>query len=232
MSDLFHEEVPDEYIEKVCRVMLAAKLAYLSDSHERRADRMMELLQSKLHDAAAASHIWWGVSVEKSEATVLPRIEKAEEVKTSGCVFFPSNHCWKTWGKMDLRGIHWVIVGGERRTRCEGQLRLPWVRTVHAECQNHHIPLLFLKQWGGVRKSENRSRNSTVGHMMSFLRLSETRWASLDERNGVFSRALLRGLIIVMPRDFHDKPYDPGTLTKLPHFRALRPGMDPGLRFS
>ena len=63
MSDLFHEGVSDEYIEKVCRVMLAANW-HTYQILTKRADRMAALLLGRLSAAARARHIWWGVSVE------------------------------------------------------------------------------------------------------------------------------------------------------------------------
>src|SRR5438045_2395776 len=54
-------------------------------------------------------------------------------------------------GKLDLRGINWIIVGGESGPRAR-PIEAPWVRGVHAECLAHNIPFFF-KQWGGVRKA-------------------------------------------------------------------------------
>lgn len=59
MSDLFHEGVPDTYIEQVCRVMLAADW-HTHQVLTKRADRMASLLRGKLKEAAAARHSWWG----------------------------------------------------------------------------------------------------------------------------------------------------------------------------
>jgi protein gp37 len=79
MSDLFHEGVSDEYIERVCRVMLAASW-HTYQILTTRAVRMTALLQGKLRDAAKAAHIWWGVSVENREHG-LPRISKPRSPK-------------------------------------------------------------------------------------------------------------------------------------------------------
>jgi len=81
MSDLFHEDVPDEYIEKVCRVMLAANW-HTYQILTKRADRMASLLQGKLRQAAKAAHIWWGVSVENRQHG-LPRIARLRSAKPS-----------------------------------------------------------------------------------------------------------------------------------------------------
>ena len=74
MSDLFHERVPDEYIEAVARVMQEANW-HTYQVLTKRAARMRRLLSSHLHDAAAASHIWWGVSVENRRHG-LPRLRE------------------------------------------------------------------------------------------------------------------------------------------------------------
>src|SRR2546423_711483 len=79
MSDLFHEDVPDEYIEMVCRVMLAANW-HTYQILTKRSDRMSALLKCKLRKAAKAAHIWWGVSVENRKHG-LPRVVKLRSAK-------------------------------------------------------------------------------------------------------------------------------------------------------
>src|SRR5215470_10162058 len=63
MSDLFHDRVPDQYIEQVAEVMLKANW-HTYQVLTKRADRLHELLSSRLHTASMAANIWWGVSVE------------------------------------------------------------------------------------------------------------------------------------------------------------------------
>ena len=73
MSDLFHHDVPDDYIEAVCRVMERANW-HTYQVLTKRSERMRDLLQGRLGFAAALPHIWWGVSVE-DRPHGLPRIE-------------------------------------------------------------------------------------------------------------------------------------------------------------
>ena len=73
MSDLFHKDVPDDYIERVCRVMERANW-HTYQVLTKRSARMRELLQTRLRFAADLPHIWWGVSVE-DRTHGLPRIE-------------------------------------------------------------------------------------------------------------------------------------------------------------
>lgn len=149
MSDLFHPEVPDEYIEKVCRVMLSADW-HTYQVLTKRADRMSALLRSKLSKAAKASHIWWGVSVENQKHG-LPRVD---ELRTSSATvkFLSIEPLLEDLGKFSLRGIDWAIVGGESGHGAR-PIEPAWVRAIRAQCRKDKVAFFF-KQWGGVRKSE------------------------------------------------------------------------------
>jgi protein gp37 len=149
MSDLFHEGVPDAFIEKICRVMLAANW-HTYQILTKRADRMAALLQGKLRAAANASHIWWGVSVE-NRTHGIPRITKLRSAKPR-VAFLSIEPLLEDVGTLDLQGIHWVIVGGESG-RGARPIHAEWVRNIRAQCLVSDIPFFF-KQWGGVRKSE------------------------------------------------------------------------------
>ncbi|RYG01315.1 MAG: DUF5131 family protein, partial [Chitinophagaceae bacterium] len=81
MSDLFHPDVSDDYIEAICRVMLSANW-HTYQVLTKRAERMSDLLRTKLKKAAGASHIWWGVSVE-NKAHGLPRIKHLRRAKAA-----------------------------------------------------------------------------------------------------------------------------------------------------
>jgi len=148
MSDLFHEGVPDEYVEKVCRVMLAANW-HIYQVLTKRADRMAGLLQGKLRAAAQASHIWWGVSVENRQHG-LPRIDRLR-CATPAVAFLSIEPLLEDLGAIDLRGIRWVIVGGESGPGARPMAE-EWVRNIRAQCRAGRIPFFF-KQWGGVRKA-------------------------------------------------------------------------------
>ncbi len=149
MSDLFHEGVPDEYIEKVCRVMLAAHW-HTYQVLTKRADRMARLLRGPLRRAAEAPHIWWGVSVENRKHG-LPRIARLRAARPS-VAFLSIEPLLEDLGEMNLRGIHWVIVGGESGPGAR-PMAPDWVRSVRRQCRAAKVPFFF-KQWGGVRKIE------------------------------------------------------------------------------
>ena len=97
MSDLFHEDVPDEYIREVVEVMLQANW-HTYQVLTKRSGRMRELLQTRLNDAAAAPQIWWGVSVE-NQRDGLPRIRRPASKHRPPLAFFPSSRFWKTSGR-------------------------------------------------------------------------------------------------------------------------------------
>jgi protein gp37 len=147
MSDLFHEDVPDEYIEKVCRVMLAANW-HTYQILTKRADRMAGLLEGKLRKAAKATHIWWGGSVENRQHG-LPRIAKLRSVEPT-VAFLSIEPLLEDLGKVDFQGIQWVIVGGESGPGARPMLP-EWVRNIRDQCHQANVAFFF-KQWGGVRK--------------------------------------------------------------------------------
>ncbi len=149
MSDLFHRDVPDHYIENVCRVMLAAKW-HTYQVLTKRSERMRDLLKTKLHVAARASHIWWGVSVENKKHGI-PRIGHVQEAPAA-VRFLSVEPLIEDIGKINLRGLHWVIVGGESGHGAR-PIQPEWVKSIRDQCAKSKVPFFF-KQWGGVRKHE------------------------------------------------------------------------------
>ena len=148
MSDLFHDGVPDSYIEAVVRVMVAAKW-HTYQVLTKRSERLRSLLGSTLSFAAMQPHIWWGVSVENKEYG-LPRIEDLQ--KANAAVRFLSvEPLLENLGMLNLDGISWVIVGGESGPGAR-PMNKEWVLSVRNQCQEAGVSFFF-KQWGGVRKS-------------------------------------------------------------------------------
>lgn len=149
MSDLFHAEVTDEYIERIVRVMLTANW-HTYQVLTKRAERLRRLLCGRLHFAAAAQNIWWGVSVENKKHG-LPRIEHLR--RTPAHVRFLSiEPLLEDVGILDLAGIHWVIVGGESGHGARAMKR-EWVINILKQSKEQGVRFFF-KQWGGVHKSK------------------------------------------------------------------------------
>jgi protein gp37 len=149
MSDLFHEKVPDDYIEQVCRVMQRASW-HTFQVLTKRSERMRDLLNSRLGFAALEPHIWFGVSVE-NKLHGLPRVEHLRSAP-AGLRMLSVEPLLEDLGPLDLTGIGWVILGGESGPKAR-RLDPDWVRSVRNQCQAANVPFFF-KQWGGVRKKE------------------------------------------------------------------------------
>jgi protein gp37 len=149
MSDLFHTDVPDEYIEQVARVMCLANW-HTYQVLTKRAERLRELLSTRLSFAASLPHIWWGVSVENRKHGV-PRIDvlRAAPAKLR---FLSVEPLLEDLGEIDLEGIDWVIVGGESGAGAR-PMKPEWVEKIKEQCKSANVPFFF-KQWGGLRKSK------------------------------------------------------------------------------
>lgn len=147
MSDLFHQSIPDLYVEAVSEVMSAVGW-HTYQVLTKRASRLRSLLSTKLRRAADCEHIWWGVSVEDRKYGI-PRIE---DLRNSPAMvrFLSIEPLLEDLGKIDLQGIHWIIVGGESG-RGARPMRTEWVLSILEQCHAAGIPFFF-KQWGGVQK--------------------------------------------------------------------------------
>lgn len=147
MSDLFHEGVPDDYIERVARIMVASPW-HTYQVLTKRSARLRDLLSGSLQFAASLSHLWWGVSVDDRRFG-LPRVD---HLRASGAAmkFLSVEPLLEDLGSVDFSGMDWVIVGGESGPRARS-MAVEWVRPIRDHCLAAHIPFFF-KQWGGVRK--------------------------------------------------------------------------------
>jgi len=144
MSDLFHTDVPAEYIKKVFAVMARA------DWHQfqvltKRAERLRELTD----DLPWPSHIWQGVSIENREY-----VRRIEDLRASGAAvkFLSLEPLLGPLPKLNLRGIDWVIVGGESGPGAR-PMEEAWVIDIRNQCRRADVAFFF-KQWGGVQKSK------------------------------------------------------------------------------
>ena len=149
MSDLFHEEVPDDYIAKVARVMTLANW-HTYQVLTKRAARMGQLLAGKLRFAAEQPNIWWGVSVDDRRHG-LPRVDRLRESHAQ-VRFLSIEPLLEDLGQVNLRKMNWVIVGGESGPGAR-PMKAEWVRGIRDQCRKAGVAFFF-KQWGGVRKKE------------------------------------------------------------------------------
>jgi protein gp37 len=148
MSDLFQDGVPDDFARQVFEVMATADW-HIYQMLTKRATRMRAFAAGLPERFTRAEHIWLGVSVEDRKYG-LPRVGALRD--TPAAVRFLSiEPLLEDLGKLDLRGIDWVIVGGESGP---GARRMDerWVLSIRDQCLAAGVPFFF-KQWGGVIKS-------------------------------------------------------------------------------
>jgi protein gp37 len=149
MSDLFHDFVPDDYIVAVATVMAKANW-HTYQVLTKRSDRLRNLLNSKLRFAAQQAHIWWGVSVEDKKYGI-PRIAHLQEAEAA-IRFLSVEPLLEDVGELNLRGIDWMIVGGESGAGAR-PIQEDWVLSLRNQCRKRKVAFFF-KQWGGVRKAK------------------------------------------------------------------------------
>ncbi|GAB6273700.1 MAG: DUF5131 family protein [Peptococcaceae bacterium] len=144
MSDLFHKEVPVEFILRTFDVMQRANW-HQFQILTKRTDRLLEL-DSLL---PWATHIWMGVSVENSDYTF--RIDCLRRVKAK-IKFLSFEPLLGPIPDVNLDGINWVIVGGESGPGARS-MDPSWVVNIRNQCLRARVPLFF-KQWGGTNKKK------------------------------------------------------------------------------
>ncbi len=142
MSDLFHKAVPLSFIKKVFEVMNDLpqhKFQVLT----KRADRLEQIA----HKLNWTSNIWMGVSVESAKYKF--RIQHL--LRTPAKIKFLSlEPLLEPLSRLKLKGIDWVIVGGESGPKAR-PMKKEWVLSLRDQCIRKKTPFFF-KQWGGVRK--------------------------------------------------------------------------------
>jgi protein gp37 len=140
MSDLFHEDIPDAFLDRVFDVIEQTP-QHRYQILTKRAERLPEYFGRR----ACPRNVWLGVSVEDRRYG-LPRIEHLCKVDAS-IRFLSIEPLLEDLGDFDLRGIHWVIVGGESGHKAR-PMRESWVAAVQAQCEASGAAFFF-KQWGG-----------------------------------------------------------------------------------
>lgn len=142
MSDLFHKDVPLDFIRRVFRTMADCP-QHTFQVLTKRSERLAEVATSLYWP----ENVWMGVSVEDDR--VISRADDLREVPAK--VRFLS--CEPLIGpltKLRLDGIGWVIVGGESGPKAR-PMKADWVYEIQDKCEEAEVPFFF-KQWGGVRK--------------------------------------------------------------------------------
>lgn len=144
MSDLFHKNVPLEFVLKVFGVMNHADW-HIYQVLTKRSGRLREL-DRKL---SWSPHIWMGVSVETEK--YLSRVDDLRQT-SAHLKFLSLEPFLGPMPELDLYGIDWVIVGGESGPKAR-PMDLGWVTEIRDQCIDAMVPFFF-KQWGGVNKKK------------------------------------------------------------------------------
>jgi protein gp37 len=145
MSDLFHEDVPFEFIDSIFDTM-ANTPQHIYQILTKRSPRLLDLS----HKLNWTDNIWIGVSVENQNS--LYRICDLSQVPAK-VRFISCEPLLENLPSMPLDGIHWVIVGGESGPNSR-PIEDWWVKDILHQCKEASIPFFF-KQWGGTNKKEN-----------------------------------------------------------------------------
>ncbi|MBS1636183.1 MAG: phage Gp37/Gp68 family protein [Bacteroidetes bacterium] len=146
MSDLFHADMPLEFLQKIFRVM-NENPHLIFQVLTKRADRLAELSEH----LTWTDNIWMGVSIEDNRVIQrLPLLKKCG-AKTK---FLSLEPLIGPLPEMNLKGIHWVIVGGESGRSNPREMKEEWVVDIKDQCRSQGVPFFF-KQWGGTNKKES-----------------------------------------------------------------------------
>jgi protein gp37 len=142
MSDLFHEGVPTEYVERVFEVMGRASW-HRFQVLTKRAERLAELAARLPWPA----NVWMGVSVETDRYRTRIDLLRGTEARVK---FLSLEPLLGPLPALDLEGIDWVIVGGESGPGAR-PIDAGWVKDIRDQCLRARVPFFF-KQWGGRQK--------------------------------------------------------------------------------
>jgi protein gp37 len=145
MSDLFHKDVPIDYIKQCFAVMEEAS-QHTFQILTKRPERVAEVA----NDLPWPQNVWMGTSVETVEYAW--RVDSLREVPAN-VRFLSVEPLLGPIPRLVLKGIHWVIVGGESGPGSR-PIKIEWVRQIRDRCVSKKVPFFF-KQWGGTNKKRN-----------------------------------------------------------------------------
>lgn len=158
MSDLFHEDVPSDYIDSVFEVITRAHW-HTFQILTKRADRLAHYFETR----TAPVNAWLGVSVEDRKYGI-PRIDQLRTVNAT-VRFLSIEPLLEDLGEMNLTDIHWVIVGGESGPKAR-PMKQEWVESIQVQCEDQ-AAAFFFKQWGGWGADGKRRAKKSNGRIIN-----------------------------------------------------------------
>ncbi|HVI42329.1 MAG TPA: phage Gp37/Gp68 family protein, partial [Anaerovoracaceae bacterium] len=159
MSDLFHEDIPDDIIIELISIMSRASW-HTFQILTKRSGRLREM------DAAGLIqwpvNVWMGVTVEDIDTTY-----RIDDLRGTGAAikFLSCEPLLSDLGNLDLTGIDWAIVGGESGPGAR-PIEKEWIENIKNNCEDNNVSFFF-KQWGGKNKKKNGRllNGQTYDHM-------------------------------------------------------------------
>ena len=148
MSDLFHEDIPLDYIKQVFKVMNDLDGVHTFQVLTKRAERLLEVQ----HELNWTKNIWMGVSVEDN--SVLWRTDCLRNIHAH-IKFLSCEPLIGSLSNLDVTGINWVIAGGESGHKAR-PVKEKWITEIRDKCIKAKVPFFF-KQWGKKEFNSNQS---------------------------------------------------------------------------
>jgi protein gp37 len=152
MSDLFHKEVPREFVDNVFATMEQAHW-HTFQLLTKRSSLMRRYVNERYAGSMAPRHIWIGVSVEDRKALV--RLTHLKQTRAS-VRFISFEPLLEDLLALDLTNIHWAIAGGESGPGARTVMP-QWIRSIRDQCKAQRVAFFF-KQWGGKTSKANGNR--------------------------------------------------------------------------
>ncbi len=159
MSDLFHEEMPEEFLDAIFEIIDRTPW-HIYQILTKRENRMAEYFTNK----TIPPNVWLGVTVENKKSG-LPRIDKLR-IQKATIKFLSIEPLLEDLGKINLKGIHWVIVGGESGPKAR-QMKPEWAINIKQQCAKQNVAFFF-KQWGawgadGIKRNKKLNGRKLLG---------------------------------------------------------------------
>ena len=153
MSDLFHRDVPFDFVDKVMQVIKDTP-QHRYQLLTKRAERMKDYFMTR----EVPKNVWVGVTVEVQ--TSKSRIDALRTIKNAPIRFLSCEPLLEDLGELDLTGIDWIIVGGESGLQAR-PMKEEWVKGIKAQCDAAN-KAFFFKQWGtwgsdGVKRDKHKN---------------------------------------------------------------------------
>jgi protein gp37 len=167
MSDLFHKEIPNEFIDRVFDTMEQANW-HVFQVLTKRSSLMRRYVNERYAGRGAPAHIWLGVSVEDRKALV--RLAHLKQARAA-VRFVSFEPLLEDLESLDLTDIQWAIAGGESGPGAR-PIMPNWIRSLRDQCRSQRVAFFF-KQWGG-RTSKARGNKLDGRHWLQYPQIAIT----------------------------------------------------------